>query len=174
LGVLVSDLGVVSGVVLLGEVLSEGLVESEGFVESEGLLEPLGGEARLPEEPTSPLLVSFVSVLVAVPDAEPSDDFLCFLVVVVVDESPWMPVVESDLLLLSLGSAELSVLLGVEVVVVVCWSIELLGLLEPSARAPNAVKPSASAVIAKYFMPSPCGMFVSTEAGHSTSRCNRR
>jgi hypothetical protein len=139
-----------SGEVLLGELLSEGLLESTGLLESEGVAaESAGGEATLPVEPRSPLLVSLVSVLVAL-EEEPSAAFLCFLVVVVDEVSPWMPVED---LLLSLGSAELSLVLGLEVVVVVCWSIELLGLLESCARAPNAVKPRANAVIAMYFMP---------------------
>jgi hypothetical protein len=147
--------GVLSGEVLLGEVLSEGLLESIGLVEPVAD-ESDGGEATLPEEPRSPLLVSLVSVVVVLED--PSEAFLCFLLVVVDEVSPWMPV---DVLLLSLlgGSAELSLVLGVDVVVVVCWSVVVLGLFESWARAPNAVKPRASAVIAIYFMPSPWRLF---------------
>jgi len=144
---LVAYLGLlVSGEVLLGEVLSEGFAESIGLVESDGFAESAGGAAMLPEEPRSPLLVSLVSVLVAL-DEEPSAAFLCFLEVVVDEVSPLMAVDES-VFALSLGRAVLSVLL----VVVVCWSIELEGLLLSCARAPKAVKPRASAVIAMYFM----------------------
>jgi len=166
--------------VLLGEVLSEGLLESIGLVsddfeESDGVAdESEGGEATLPEEPRSPLLVSLVSVLVVVDVEDPSLAFLCFLLVVVLDEvSPLMPV---ELLLLSVldGSAALSFVLGVDVVVVVCESIEVLGFAS-CAFAPKAVKPRASAVIAMNFMHISLWTVVgSTEGEHATTRCNRR
>jgi hypothetical protein len=77
-----------SGEVADGLVLSEGLLESIGLLESTGLLESEGGAATLPEEPTSPDLVSVLSVVV---DEVPSA-FLCLVFVIELeDESPCMP-----------------------------------------------------------------------------------
>jgi hypothetical protein len=69
---------------------------------------------------------------------------------------------------LVLGVALESVVLLVEVVVC-CVSIELEGLFESCARAPNAVRPNASVAIAKIFfiVCSPfgwCGFVPTTEA----------